>query len=159
MSRSGRAHRKTGGSAWTQLSFADMPADSIVGTPPSGGEWLEVLVADLAIELGDVENLPSHRGQVKELWRQSGLPEAEFAKALVEVRARAKGWRGRINRARPEAEPDLKMKAFFLLLRDRVGLVEGTGAALSSVNRFKRGGARSAGPSRPRTAGERGLSP
>jgi hypothetical protein len=127
-----------------------------VGAPPSNGEWLEVLVADLAIELGDVENLPFHRGQVQELWRRSGLPEAEFAKVLVEVRARAKSWRGRINRTRPEAEPDLKMKAFFLLLKDRVGLVEGTGAALSSVNRFKKGGSKSAGPSRSRTAGERG---
>lgn len=125
-------------SAWTQLSFEDQHPTNRLDAPPSSGEWLEVLVADLAIELGDVERIPSYREQVKELWRRSELSEADFARALLEVRARARSWRGKVNHARSDAEPGLKMKAFFLLLRDRVGLIGGTGESLSSVNQFKK---------------------
>jgi hypothetical protein len=127
--RSGRARaRKTpGGAGWTQLPLGGAPS-APAEAPPSRGEWLEVLVADLAIEVGDVANIPAHRDRVKELWRRSGLAEIDFARS----------WRGTIGRAGSEAEPELKMKAFFLLLKDRVGVVEGSDAALSSVNRFKR---------------------
>jgi hypothetical protein len=154
---SGRARvpKKRGGSGWTQLPLEGVPPSTRTAAPPSNGEWLEVLVADLAIEFGDVENTPSHREQVKALWRRSGLPESDFARVLVEVRARAKSWRGKIGRAGSEAQPHLKMKAFFLLLKDRVGVVEGSDAALSTVNRFKKVGSETAAPRSPGTAGGR----
>jgi hypothetical protein len=150
-----RVPKKARGAGWTQLSLDGVPSSTRAEAPPSGGEWLEVLVADLAIELGDAENIPAHRERVKELWHRSGLAEADFARVLVEVRARAKSWRGKINRARSEAEPHLKMKAVFLLLKDRLGVVERSDAALSSVNRFKKVGSGPAASRSPSAAGGR----
>jgi hypothetical protein len=88
--------------------------------PPISGEVIAVLVADLAAELGDAAHASVHQAEAAALWRRSGLPEAEFAKVFWAVRRRLKG--------RPAARQDagsVRVAAFFVLLRDRLGLVEG----------------------------------
>jgi hypothetical protein len=106
--------------AWTQLPLTEPPAPP---PPPAAGEWIDALVADLAIELGDGDRTGTHQAAVRELWRRSGLAEGEFAKALLTVRAQTKRWRGR--RAAAAADgASVRMGAFVLLLRDRLGLVD-----------------------------------
>jgi hypothetical protein len=91
--------------------------------PPVSGEVVAVLVADLAAELGDAANAAVHQEEAAVLWRRSGLPEAAFAKVLWEVRGRVK----RRLATRQGAGP-VRVAAFFVLLRDRLGLVAGVEA-------------------------------
>ena len=78
-----------------------------------------MLVADLAAELGDAAHAAAHQAEAAALWRRSGLPEAEFAKALWEVRGRLK----RRPAPRQGGAGPIRVAAFFVLLRDRLGLV------------------------------------
>jgi hypothetical protein len=54
---------------------------------------------------------------------RSDLPEGAFAKVLLAVRGRAKRWAGQRAAAPADGSP-ARMGAFFLLLRDRLGLLE-----------------------------------
>jgi hypothetical protein len=108
---------------WTQLPLAEPPAPP--PAPPAAGEWIDALVADLAIELGDAERAAAHQAAARDLWRRSGLREGEFAKVLLAVRGQAKRWAGRRSAA-PAGGPPVRMGAFFLLLRDRLGLIDAT---------------------------------
>jgi hypothetical protein len=105
---------------WTQLPLAEPPVSP---TPPAAGEWIDALVADLAIELGDADRSVAHQAAARDLWRRSGLDEGAFARVLLAVRTRAKGWGGR-RAAAPADGSSARMGAFFLLLRDRLGLIE-----------------------------------
>jgi hypothetical protein len=87
--------------------------------PAFDGEVIAVLMADLAAELGDAAHAAAHQEAAMALWRRSGLPEGEFAKVLWEVRGRLK----RRPATRQDASP-VRVAAFFVLLRDRLGLVE-----------------------------------
>jgi len=53
-------------------------------------------------------------------WRRSGLPEAAFAEVLWEVRGRLK----RRPAPRQGGAGPVRVAAFFVLLRDRLGLIE-----------------------------------
>jgi len=88
------------------------------------GEAITVLVADLAAELGDAARAAAHQEAATALWRRSGLPEGEFAKVLWEVRGRLK----RRPATRQGGAGPVRVAAFFLLLRDQLGLVEGVEA-------------------------------
>ena len=88
--------------------------------PPAGGEVVAALVADLAAELGDAASAAAHQEEAAALWRRSGLPEAEFAKVLWEVRGRLR----RRPAARQGGAGAVRVAAFFVLLRDRLGLIE-----------------------------------
>jgi hypothetical protein len=106
---------------WTQLPLVEPPAPA----PPPAGEWIDTLVADLAIELGDAERTAAHQTAARDLWRRSGRAEGEFAKTLLVVRTQAKRWAGQ-RAAAPAGGASVRMGAFFLLLRDRLGLLEAT---------------------------------
>jgi hypothetical protein len=80
-------------------------------------------VADLAIELGDADRTAAHQAAARDLWRRSGLGEGDFAKTLLVVRTQAKRWSGRRGAA-PAGGSSVRMGAFVLLLRDRLGLIE-----------------------------------
>jgi hypothetical protein len=88
--------------------------------PAPNGEFITALVADLAAELGDATHAAAHEAEAAALWRRSGLPEAEFAKVLWEVRGRLK----RRPAPRQGGAGPVRVAAFFVLLRDRLGLVE-----------------------------------
>src|SRR5207245_3062798 len=82
--------------AWTQLPLQEPPPpEPPPPAPPAAGEWIDALVADLAIELGDAARTAAHQATARDLWRRSGLPEGEFATVLLAVRAQAKRWTGR----------------------------------------------------------------
>ena len=115
-----RKRTKSGAPAgWTQLRLEE-PAPAPVGhrLPAVSGEVVAVLMADLAAELGDAADAAAHQAEAAALWRRSGLPEAAFAKVFWEVRRRLK----RRPTARQGAGP-VRVAAFFVLLRDRLGLV------------------------------------
>jgi hypothetical protein len=112
--------QKTGAAGWTQLRLEEpAPAPVARPLPPISGEVIAVLIADLGAELGDTAHAAVHQETAAALWRRSGLPEAEFAKVLWEVRGRLK----RRPAMREGAGPG-RIAAFFVLLRDRLGLVE-----------------------------------
>lgn len=111
--------------AWTQLPLAE---PQVPAPPPAAGEWIDALVADLAIELGEPERTVAHQAAARDLWRRSGLDEGAFAAVLLAVRTRARGWVGRPV-AMPAGDSSVRMGAFFLLLQDRLGLVEATNPA------------------------------
>jgi len=67
----------------------------------------------------DSTHAAAHQEEAAALWRRSGLPEAEFAKVLWEVRGRLK----RRPVPRQGGSGPVRAAAFFLLLRDRLGLV------------------------------------
>jgi hypothetical protein len=90
--------------------------------PPYEGEFIAALVADLVTELGDSLHTVAHQEAVAALWRRSGLPEAEFAKVLWEVRGHLK----RRPASRQGGAGPVRVAAFFVLLRGRLGLVEVT---------------------------------
>jgi hypothetical protein len=118
-----RKRKKSAASAgWTQLRLEEpppAPAPVERPLPAISGEVIAVLVADLAAELGDAANAGVHQAEAAALWRRSGLPEAEFAKVLWDVRGRLK--RRPANRRGAGA---VRIAAFFVLLRDQLGLVE-----------------------------------
>jgi hypothetical protein len=118
-----RKRTKSGAPAgWTQLRLAEpAPAPVKPPLPAVSGEIVAALVADLAAELGDAAHAAAHEAEAAALWRRSGLPEGEFAKVLWEVRGRLK----RRPATRQGAGP-VRVAAFFVLLRDRLGLVEET---------------------------------
>jgi hypothetical protein len=117
---------------WMQLRLVE-PASAPVERrlPPVSGEVIAVLVADLAAELRDAAHTGVHQVEATELWRRSGLPEGEFAKVLWEVRGRLK----RRPAPRQGGAGPVRVAAFFVLLRDRLGLVEGTEPGASSARR------------------------
>ena len=107
---------------WTQLRLeepAPTPAPVERPLPAMSGEVVAVLVADLAAELGDAAHAAAHQAEAAALWRRSGLPEGEFAKVLWEVRGRLK----RRPAPRQGGAGGVRVAAFFVLLRDRLGLV------------------------------------
>jgi hypothetical protein len=110
---------------WTQLRLeepapAERPPPAERSMPASEGEFIAALVADLVTELGDALHTVAHQEAVAVLWRRSGLPEAQFAKVLWEVRGRLK----RRPAPRQGGAGPVRVAAFFVLLRDRLGLVE-----------------------------------
>jgi hypothetical protein len=117
--RKGRA-----AAGWTQLRLEEpaatgAPAPTERRMPAISGEFIAALVADLAAELGDAAHAGAHQEEAAALWRRSGLPEAQFAKVLWEVRGRLK----RRPAPRQGGAGPVRVAAFFVLLRDRLGLV------------------------------------
>jgi hypothetical protein len=116
-----RKRQGRGPAGWTQLRLEE-PAQASAERPMPAvsGEVVAALVADLAAELEDAAHAAAHQEEAAALWRRSGLPEAQFAKVLWEVRGRLK------RRPAPYqggAGP-VRAAAFPVLLRDRLGLVD-----------------------------------
>jgi hypothetical protein len=69
--------------------------------PPSEGEFIAALVADLVTELGDALHTVAHQEAVAALRRRSGLAEAAFAEVLCgqdpQARAGAEQLLGRVS--------------------------------------------------------------
>jgi hypothetical protein len=57
-------------------------SESATSMPP----YLERLAHNFSAELGDMVHLPSNRQQVYNLWRQSGMSEADFGRLLYHAR-------------------------------------------------------------------------
>ena len=123
MARTTAGKRKGRAAAdWTQLRLeapaaAERPGPAKRTLPAISGEFIAALVADLAAELGDAAHAAAHQEAVAVLWRRSGLPEAQFAKVLWAVRGRPK----RRPAPRQGGAGPLRVAAFFVLLRDRLG--------------------------------------
>jgi hypothetical protein len=121
-----RKQKKSAG-GWTQLRLEDStptspPPPAERAMPPYQGEFVAALVADLVAELGDATHTTTHQAEAAALWRRSGLPEAQFAKVLWEVRGRLKR-----RPATRQGAGSVRVAAFFVLLRDWLGLVEEPG--------------------------------
>ena len=120
----GRKRQGRAAAGWAQMRLeepvsVERPVPAKRPMPAISGEFIAALVADLAAELGDAAHAATHQEEAAVLWRRSGLPEAQFAKVLWEVRGRLK----RRPVPRQGGAGPVRVAAFFVLLRDRLGLV------------------------------------
>ena len=82
-----RSQSSTSSPTWVELPLQEPAQEQAM--PPLAGERIDVLISDLAVELGDSARTQEHQGTVRRLWGQSKRPEGELAQILMQVRARA----------------------------------------------------------------------